>query len=451
MPPKSKNPNFRKGETSSKTEICSEEFKEHLGASIPFARKGVRRMDNGKGQSLETAAPPHLHDIGKLIISSGMIIRIYDGNKSFNELERKIIFLSRNPIFVPRATSPENPIMASNNSNISLRSVLEKVRNLRIVLKLQKQFEDIEAYEMMKQLKEMFQEQRSKHILRRFHLILEIIEHGDAKICKVDTNYNIADLLTKPLPQLKHQSHTRSTFESHVKLYIQYRLAKDFSAVDKILTAKMDIEIEALKEALKKEKKRSRNFRSKIKGKRISPKLLDTKFSPRLVYITRIYSILEEVDEMERSDNGDQSSFRSPAPKAQSDLLQLAKLRLAPPSLVKHRLLLLLIVPSLLHSSKKNLTFGFVKGRIRDRISQIWFLLELLQNLFATLHILEVPLLISPLSTKQFASDKPHSKWIRNFFDNFDSYFRYWRFLLGSSPNQALIVQGVWVYYPRTR
>lgn len=29
----------------------------------------------------------------------------------------------------------------------------------------------------------------------------------------------------------------------------------------------MDIEIEALKEALKKEKKRSRNFRSKIKGK----------------------------------------------------------------------------------------------------------------------------------------------------------------------------------------
>lgn len=99
-----------------------------------------------------------------------------------------------------------------------------------------------------------------------------------------------------------------------------------------------------------------------------------------------------------------------------TDLLQLAKLRLAPPSLVKHRLLLLLIVPSLLHSSKKNLTFGFVKGRIRDRISQIWFLLELLQNLFATLHILEVPLLISPLSTKQFASDKPHSKWIRNFF-----------------------------------
>ena len=43
-----------------------------------------------------------------------------------------------------------------------------------------------------------------------YHLIREIIERGDAKICRVPTNDNVADPLTKPLPQLKHQSHTRS-------------------------------------------------------------------------------------------------------------------------------------------------------------------------------------------------------------------------------------------------
>ena len=60
------------------------------------------------------------------------------------------------------------------------------------------------------QAKEPRSHQRSKHILRRFHLIREIIERGDVKICRVHTNDNVADPLTKPLPQSKHESHTRS-------------------------------------------------------------------------------------------------------------------------------------------------------------------------------------------------------------------------------------------------
>jgi hypothetical protein len=52
--------------------------------------------------------------------------------------------------------------------------------------------------------------QRSKHILRRFHLIREIVERGDVKICKVPTHDNVADPLTKPLAQQKHDGHTRS-------------------------------------------------------------------------------------------------------------------------------------------------------------------------------------------------------------------------------------------------
>ena len=60
------------------------------------------------------------------------------------------------------------------------------------------------------QAKEPISHQRSKHILRHFHLIHEIIERGDVKICRVHIDDNVADPLTKLLPQSKHDSHTRS-------------------------------------------------------------------------------------------------------------------------------------------------------------------------------------------------------------------------------------------------
>ena len=60
------------------------------------------------------------------------------------------------------------------------------------------------------QAKEPRSHQRSKHILRCFNLIHEIIERGDVKICRVNTDDNVSDPLTKPLPQSKHDSHTRS-------------------------------------------------------------------------------------------------------------------------------------------------------------------------------------------------------------------------------------------------
>ncbi|KAK8662904.1 hypothetical protein V6N13_024790 [Hibiscus sabdariffa] len=60
------------------------------------------------------------------------------------------------------------------------------------------------------QAKEPRSHQRSKHILRRFHLIREIIDRGDVEICKVHTDDNITDPLTKPLAQQKHDRHTES-------------------------------------------------------------------------------------------------------------------------------------------------------------------------------------------------------------------------------------------------
>ncbi|KAK8690248.1 hypothetical protein V6N13_088949 [Hibiscus sabdariffa] len=60
------------------------------------------------------------------------------------------------------------------------------------------------------QTKEPRSHQRSKHILRRLHLIREIIDRGDMEICKVHTDDNIVDPLTKPRTQQKHDRQTES-------------------------------------------------------------------------------------------------------------------------------------------------------------------------------------------------------------------------------------------------
>ena len=60
------------------------------------------------------------------------------------------------------------------------------------------------------QAKEPRNHQKSKHVMRRFHLIREFIDRGEIKICKIHMDQNISDPLTKPLPQPKHDRHTRA-------------------------------------------------------------------------------------------------------------------------------------------------------------------------------------------------------------------------------------------------
>ena len=60
------------------------------------------------------------------------------------------------------------------------------------------------------QAKEPRQHQKNKHILMRYHLIRQFVNEGDIKLCKVHTDANIADPLTKPIPQPKHEAHTRT-------------------------------------------------------------------------------------------------------------------------------------------------------------------------------------------------------------------------------------------------
>jgi hypothetical protein len=60
------------------------------------------------------------------------------------------------------------------------------------------------------QAKEPRAHKRAKHVLRRYHLIREIVSRGDVMVCKVHTDHNVADPWTKPLPQPRHEVHMRS-------------------------------------------------------------------------------------------------------------------------------------------------------------------------------------------------------------------------------------------------
>ena len=60
------------------------------------------------------------------------------------------------------------------------------------------------------QAKEPRSHKRSKHVLRKFHLIREIYKRGDIEVNKVDSEDNVADQLTKPHAQAKLEEHVGS-------------------------------------------------------------------------------------------------------------------------------------------------------------------------------------------------------------------------------------------------
>ena len=50
----------------------------------------------------------------------------------------------------------------------------------------------------------------TKHIKRRFNSIHDQVKEGDIEICKIHTDLNVADPLTKPLPREKHDQYQDS-------------------------------------------------------------------------------------------------------------------------------------------------------------------------------------------------------------------------------------------------
>ena len=51
---------------------------------------------------------------------------------------------------------------------------------------------------------------RTKHIKRCFNSIRDQVKEGDIEICKIHTDLNVADSLTKPLSRAKHDQHQDS-------------------------------------------------------------------------------------------------------------------------------------------------------------------------------------------------------------------------------------------------
>ena len=51
---------------------------------------------------------------------------------------------------------------------------------------------------------------RTKHIKRRFNSIRDQVQVGDIEICKIHTDLNVAEPLTKPLSRAKHDQHQDS-------------------------------------------------------------------------------------------------------------------------------------------------------------------------------------------------------------------------------------------------
>ncbi|KAJ9547497.1 hypothetical protein OSB04_020040 [Centaurea solstitialis] len=60
------------------------------------------------------------------------------------------------------------------------------------------------------QAKEPREHHKSRHVLRKYHLIREIIGRGHVRICKIPTDENVADPLTKLLARAKHEGHASS-------------------------------------------------------------------------------------------------------------------------------------------------------------------------------------------------------------------------------------------------
>ncbi|KAJ9547192.1 hypothetical protein OSB04_019735 [Centaurea solstitialis] len=78
------------------------------------------------------------------------------------------------------------------------------------------------------QAKEPREHHKSRHVLRKYHLIREIIGRGDVRICKIPTEDNVVDPLTKPLARAKHEAHANSIGMQYLEARLDPRLGIGF-------------------------------------------------------------------------------------------------------------------------------------------------------------------------------------------------------------------------------
>ena len=52
-------------------------------------------------------------------------------------------------------------------------------------------------------------QKRTRHILRKYHYVRQVVADKDIVISQINTSDNLADPFTKPLAQAKHESHSK--------------------------------------------------------------------------------------------------------------------------------------------------------------------------------------------------------------------------------------------------
>ena len=57
------------------------------------------------------------------------------------------------------------------------------------------------------QAKEPRSHQKNKHVSRKYHLIRGFVGEGEIRLCKVHTDMNVSDPLTKPMLRAKNEQH----------------------------------------------------------------------------------------------------------------------------------------------------------------------------------------------------------------------------------------------------
>ena len=60
------------------------------------------------------------------------------------------------------------------------------------------------------QAKDLRAHQKSKHVERKYHIIREIVSRGDVVVCKIRSEDNVADPLTKAIPPKLFDKHVEA-------------------------------------------------------------------------------------------------------------------------------------------------------------------------------------------------------------------------------------------------
>ncbi|VFQ76393.1 unnamed protein product [Cuscuta campestris] len=187
------------------------------GAPVAALAIGTYSLVLPSGLMLELNDCLYVPAISRNIISvscldkSGFIISIKD--KSLSVYRKNVLYANANMtngLYVLDLDMPVYNISAKRNkpNGVWLKNFITELGVVPSIKNPIPLFCDNNG--AIAQAKEPRSHQKTKHIVRRYHIIREIVARGDVEICKIGTDDNIADPFTKALGKPKHESHTWS-------------------------------------------------------------------------------------------------------------------------------------------------------------------------------------------------------------------------------------------------